>query len=208
MADVIVVTAPDEFQKLFGVKVFLAGGITNCPDWQKDVIEYIKKEFEKYCCDDLYVNEKYGNHSDLIIFNPRRDNFPIDDPSASRNQILWEFNALEKCDIFSMYFSSGESDQPICMYELGRNLCRMQDKSPYWQDRIVITAENGYRRKSDVILQTRLATHVWLAPEFPEETDYQGYIKSHGTRILEAYYEYMGWRYSNAHKNPENYLHW
>ena len=193
MAKVITVTAPDEFQRKFGVKVFLAGGITKCPKWQKDVIEYIEKHFELYCVEDLYVNETYGNYSDLIIFNPRRDNFPIHDPSASQAQIEWEFNALERCDIFSMDFSSGESDQPICLFELGRNMCRMQDKSTNWRDRIVITVENGYRRKSDVIIQTKLATNIKV-PEFSDDIDYQGFIIVHASRILEAYSEYMGWR--------------
>ena len=208
MADVIVVTAPDEFQKKFGVKVFLAGGITNCPNWQKDVIECVKKHFNLYCNEDLYVNEKYGNHADLVIFNPRRENFPIHDPSAAKEQIEWEFNALEKCDVFSMYFSSGESDQPICMYELGRNICRMQDKSIYWKSRIVVTVENGYRRKDDVIIQSRLAADLDI-PVFSDEIGYEGYILSHATRILEAYQDYLDWRYSTPlSSSSQNYLHW
>ena len=84
--------------------VFLAGGITNCPEWQVEVIDKLK-DFSKG-----------------TLLNPRRKNFPINDPNASREQIEWEFNAISNCDIFSMWFCKGESDQPICMYELGRNL--------------------------------------------------------------------------------------
>ena len=96
-----------------------------------------------------------------MIFNPRRENFPIGDKNAAYEQIQWEFDQLEKCDIFSMYFCAGESDQPICMYELGRNILRMQNKFPAdWQERIIISVEDGYKRKQDVLIQTELATHI------------------------------------------------
>jgi hypothetical protein len=63
-------------------------------------------------------------------------------------------------DIFSMYYCAGESDQPICMYELGRNILRMQQRFPYsWVRRIVISVEEGYSRSFDVRMQTKLATN-------------------------------------------------
>ena len=94
-----------------------------------------------------------------MIYNPRQEHFDITDPSGSYKQIAWEYQYLENMDIFSMYFSDGNSDQPICMYELGRNIIRMQNRFPNdWKKRIVITCENGYRRKQDVYIQTRLAT--------------------------------------------------
>ena len=62
-------------------------------------------------------------------------------------------------DIFSMYFCDSESVQPICMYELGRNIIRIQNRFPSdWEKRIVISVEDGYRRKADVLIQTELAT--------------------------------------------------
>ena len=138
-----IITAPEEYNLQDGeISVFLAGGITNCPYWQNDIIERLKQ----------------FNTDRLVVFNPRRENFPINDPSASYKQIDWEFRALQKMDIFSMYFSSGISDQPICMYELGRNLVKMQVRFPIdWKNRIVISTENGYKRKKDVIIQTELA---------------------------------------------------
>lgn len=121
------------------VCVFLAGGITKCPDWQKAVISELEKhELPK-----------------LVVFNPRRENFPIDNPNASQEQIEWEFHWLERMDIFSMYFSAGESVQPICMYELGRNLFAMVHRGCL--DRCVISVEKGYKREQDVVIQTRLA---------------------------------------------------
>ena len=90
-----------------------------------------------------------------MVFNPRREHFPIDDPNASKEQIEWEFHWLERMHIFSMYFSAGESVQPICMYELGRNLVRMKEQGH--TNRCIISVEKGYKRESDVVIQTKLA---------------------------------------------------
>ena len=132
-----VITAPSQEEANF-TSVFLAGGITNCKEWQKEVINNLK-------------------HYELSVYNPRQEHFDILDKKASYNQILWEFERLEKCDIFSMYFCNDNSDQPICMYELGRNVLRMQQRFPNdWKYRIIISVEDGYKRASDVIIQTEL----------------------------------------------------
>ena len=132
-----VITAPSiELPKF--KSVFLAGGITNCKEWQKEVIEELK-------------------NTDISIFNPRQEHFDITDKNASYKQIKWEFERLEIMDIFSMYFCNDNSDQPICMYELGRNIVRMQNRFPSdWQKRILISVESGYRREKDVLVQTEL----------------------------------------------------
>ena len=144
-----VITAPEKYDLKDGeVGIFLAGGITNCDNWQKDIIKKLED------CSDY---EEYKEN--FVIFNPRRDNFDItkDDPNE---QIRWEFNMLEKCHVFSMYFCEGISDQPICMYELGRNIVRMQNRFPTdWQERIVVSVESGYKRKTDVFKQVSLATN-------------------------------------------------
>lgn len=134
-----IITAPSiEIPKF--TSVFLAGGITNCKEWQKTVIEELAFE-------------------DVSIFNPRQEHFDVSDKNASYKQILWEFERLEKMDIFSMYYCNDNSDQPICMYELGRNIVRMQNRFPSdWERRIVISVEDGYRRQTDVLIQTELAT--------------------------------------------------
>ena len=144
-----VVTAPNQYERAFGdITCFLAGGITNCPDWQSEVIEQLR-----------HIEDEGVDLSGLVVLNPRRENFPINDPSAAEEQIKWEFDGLENCSIFSMYFCNSDSDQPICMYELGRNILNMQyEYSATWKDRIVISVESGYRREKDVLVQTRLAT--------------------------------------------------
>ena len=151
-----IIIAPEIYiDKKDHIKCFLAGGITNCPEWQKAVI----KNIEEYALD-TKVNLKY-----LDIYNPRRDNFPIHDPNAAEEQIKWEFNYLEKCDIFSMYFCNALSDQPICMYELGRNISEKMSKcQDTWKHRIIISVEKGYKREQDVLIQTKLATNNIIKP--------------------------------------------
>lgn len=142
-----VITAPESYVKQPNdLCVFLAGGITNCKDWQKELINIMNDGPEEFT-------------KDLVLFNPRRDNFNIGDKSETVRQIEWEFNMLERCDIFSMYFVESESDQPICMYELGRNICRIQMRFPFdWESRIIITSDKNYKRYNDVYWQTLLAT--------------------------------------------------
>jgi len=142
-----VITAPEEYLKEGKeTSVFLAGGITNCSEWQKSIIDYFNKQ---------------SNTDNLVLFNPRRDTFDVGNPTAAMRQIIWEYKYIEKADIFSMYFdNSTTSDQPICMYELGRNIVRMQQRFPNdWEDRIIITVEPGYKREKDVEIQVDLATN-------------------------------------------------
>lgn len=140
-----VITAVEKYERRDAdICVFLAGGITKCPNWQKEVIA----ELQRY---DL---------PNLVVFNPRRENFPIGNPNASQEQIEWEFFWLERIDIFSMYFSSGDSVQPICMYELGRNLFKMNFYGR--ANQCVVSVEKGYKREQDVIIQSKLATSMDL----------------------------------------------
>jgi len=144
-----VVTAPEHrYFPPRSLKVFLAGGICKCIQWQKMVIDSFDENIQ---IDNPTFNELY-------LLNPRRTDW-IEEPGAAERQIEWEFNMLERCNVFTMYFAGGESDQPICMYELGRNILRMRQKYPTtWKERIVITCDSNYKRLNDVLVQTRLAT--------------------------------------------------
>ena len=166
-----VITAIEEYKRKNNVIfVFLAGGITNCQEWQNCVIEKLKNEDNK-----------------LIVFNPRRKKFPINDPNASFEQIKWEFDYLEQCDIFSMYFDGPtQSDQPICFYELGRNIERMKTKFPdNWDKRIIITVNYQFKRTADVVIQTMLASNskikVNMFDNFDESIEY------HANAIKDAF---------------------
>lgn len=173
-----VINAPEKYNLQENeVSVFLAGGITNCPNWQKEIITGIDKA-------------EYG--SSIVIFNPRRENFPIHIPSAADEQIEWEFYQLNKMDIFSMYFCESDSDQPICMYELGRYISEMQKRFPIdWKDRIIISVENGYKRINDVLVQSRLACgKIFINTGQPQvEVLRDLHIK----QIIKAYRHIKGW---------------
>ena len=167
-----VITAPDDYElQKDEISVFLAGGITNCPQWQNDIIKRLKG---------------FLDTAKLVVFNPRRENFPIHDKSASYKQIEWEFENLERADIFSMYFCSGISDQPICMYELGRNIVKMQMRFPIdWKKRIIVSVEDDYKRKQDVLIQTELSCGAELFVNTQISTDTLCHYHAHS--IFKAY---------------------
>jgi len=138
-----VVTAVESLEKKQGeISIFLAGGIQKTEEWQKKVIAALYKEFKDI---------------PLVVYNPRRENFPIHDPNAATEQITWEYDALEVCDIFSMYYAGNTtSDQPICMYEYGKHLERRSRNNDL--DRFVVSAEPTYSRYQDVVIQTALVS--------------------------------------------------
>lgn len=129
-----VITAPEYYVPTRDeITVFLAGGITNCENWQKEVIDYLMSLPE----------EKTDK---LVIFNPRRDKWPKNsDTEEIRRQINWEADYIRTADIFTMYFTNTEkSDQPICFYELGKYANRIND---------IISYQEGFRRALDVEFQ-------------------------------------------------------
>lgn len=112
------------------VGVFLAGGITQCPDFQKEMCE------------------KLQSCKNLVVLNPRRKNFPIHDPSASKAQIEWEYAMLRKADMISFWFPK-ETLCPIVLFELGSQVIL---KKP-----LIIGCHPEYARKEDVVIQVSLA---------------------------------------------------
>jgi hypothetical protein len=108
--------------------LFLAGAITGAPQWQDELV----KDLENL---------------NLVVYNPRRKNFPIHDPSAAAAQIKWEFDNLRKASMISFWFCK-ETMGPIVLFELGAHL--MTPKP------IVIGMDPGYQRRQDVEIQTKL----------------------------------------------------
>jgi hypothetical protein len=112
-----------------GPSLFLAGGITGCPDWQSQLI-------------DLLADAPFD------LFNPRRKNFPIQDPSAAAEQIAWEHRHLRQATAIAFWFAA-EQLQPIVLYELGAwSMTRKQ---------LFVGVHPAYQRRIDVEIQTRLA---------------------------------------------------
>ena len=108
--------------------LFLAGGITGCINWQADLADLLKDE-------------------EIVLLNPRRINFPIDDQNAAPEQIEWEYTHLQKADAVSFWFPK-ETVCPITLYELGVQIAK--DKP------LFMGIDPEYSRRLDVEIQTRL----------------------------------------------------
>ena len=110
--------------------LFLAGGISGAVDWQADVTARLA---------DL----------PFVVLNPRRKNFPINDPTAAPAQIEWEFRHLRRATAVLFWFPH-ETLCPIALYELGgRALVREQA--------LFVGTHPDYQRRLDVEVQLRLA---------------------------------------------------
>jgi hypothetical protein len=109
--------------------LFLAGGITGCPDWQNDVVRAL-------------------NDTNLVLLNPRRKNFDVSDKSATDIQIRWEYKHLQLADAVLFWFPC-ETLCPITLFELGA-----QSKS---NKPLFIGTHPNYQRQRDVYVQMGLA---------------------------------------------------
>ena len=130
----LIIEAPNEVysvENMHNAKIFLAGGITNCPNWQKDIIEKLQ----------IFPN--------ITIYNPRREIYPSNDRKSVEEQITWEFKHLLEATIIIYWFSKG-SVNPITLFELGRY--GLSGDTP-----ILIGIDPEYERKEDVEIQTSLS---------------------------------------------------
>lgn len=108
--------------------VFLAGGISGTPLWQKEIVSLLQD-------------------TNLVLFNPRRKDFPIGDSNAAREQIEWEFRYLRKAAAISFWFSK-ETLCPIVLFELGS---WSMTGSP-----IFVGVHPEYERRQDIEIQMSL----------------------------------------------------
>jgi len=126
------VEALEEYTYQFsdGKSIFLAGGIIGCGDWQTEMTDRL-------------------SDSDLVVFNPRRSNFPTpdEDPYATTVQIKWEFDHLRKADIVLFWFPK-EGLCQTSLYELGA--MAMTDKP------LFVGTEAGYIKQGGVARQLKL----------------------------------------------------
>lgn len=164
----IVVNAPEEYEKQsHEIACFLAGGCAST-EWSDKVLKYLNE---------------YTLNS-LVIYNPYNPNI-----ESHFKQVEWEFNYLNKYIndnfIFSVYFDK-YTDQPISMYELGRAsvLCKEQSIKigPYndpFMDKtscfflnygfpMVVSVHPESPKKQDIICQCGLAK-VEVQERTPEE---------------------------------------
>ena len=101
------IQCPDELVKVQpkDTVIFLAGGITGCENWQQDVYDNV------YCANS-------GAMDNIILVNPRRQGFDVDNVYDSVAQIEWEHRHLNMAD--EVYFWFPKSGLCIItMFELG-----------------------------------------------------------------------------------------
>lgn len=108
--------------------VFLAGGISNCPDWQKDFVDYL-----------TFLDKDIN----LTIINPRRNIFDISNNKLTKEQIAWEYKHLQFCDIKVFWFPK-ETLCPITLFELGRH-CNTKH--------LYVGCDGSYARRLDIFYQ-------------------------------------------------------
>lgn len=108
--------------------LFLAGGISNCPNWQNIVLKKL-------------------SHTKLTVVNPRRDGEFTEDIADA--QIRWEYVALRSVDTVLFWFPS-ETLCPITLFELGVFSQRSDTK-------IFVGTDPNYGRRFDVQVQMELS---------------------------------------------------
>ncbi len=91
------------------------------------------------------VEEALSGVSDLLILNPRRDDWDASwkqsiDNAQFREQVEWELAGMDRADVIAMYFAPG-TKSPITLLELG-----LQARS----DKLVVFCPDGFWRKGNV----------------------------------------------------------
>lgn len=134
------IEAPNDYDGKGTSLLFLAGGITDCPDWQQEVVAALRE-------------------SSLTLLNPRRAQFVAHEGSA-REQIAWEHRMLRAASAILFWFPM-ETLCPIVLYELGA--WSMTQKP------IFVGVHPDYQRKLDVRIQTALVRPDVLIVESLDE---------------------------------------
>lgn len=133
--------SPDSIPQSFTKhSVFIAGGISNCPNWQDDIIPVI-------------------NNSKFDIVNPRRLTGFDSTGDTAEEQIIWEFDALEKVDSCLFWFPK-ETLCPITLFELGKMLV----KATLTDLQLVVGWHEEYARKFDLSVQISLMEPKFIGP--------------------------------------------
>jgi len=132
------------------IRVFLAGGITGCQDWQAIISNNLK----------VYDN--------VTVINPRRKTFDLSNKDMEDvKQISWEHQALLCSDIIPFWFCK-ETLCPITLFELGKMLGLNTSYGGDDRYKISIGIEEGYTRVNDVILQSNLMQHTRITKNFED----------------------------------------
>jgi hypothetical protein len=120
-----VVTAPEKLE--YG-DLFLAGGISNCPDWQEEAVNLL----------DVIPG---------VVLNPRRGTDFSE--AEAEQQIEWEHEALSTVPKILFWFPK-ETLCPITLFELGVFSQRSHVE-------VFVGTHPSYQRRLDVVKQLQLA---------------------------------------------------
>ncbi len=156
------VEAPSDVLGL-GTSVFLAGGISNCPDWQKEFVDKIRD-------------------TELVVYNPRRANFPMGNKEEGLRQIKWEAEYLDKASCIIFWFPK-ETVCPIVLFELGS--WSMTDKP------IFVGIHPDYSRRFDVETQLEIRRPdvkvVYSLDDLADQLDERDHIASPSPSLPEPH---------------------
>lgn len=116
--------------------VFLAGGITGVKAWHARATEVL-----------------HAAATPVVVLNPNRVVFPIDDPNSAWEQVSWEQHHLHVPGVLTVFWFPASdravTTQPIAMFELGQALGEGR--------RLVVGADPDYPRVADVRMLSQLA---------------------------------------------------
>jgi hypothetical protein len=118
--------------------IFLGGTIEmgNCEDWQSKLTEDLSDQ-------------------DIIILNPRRDDFDALQKQSIDNeyfntQVNWELDGLMRADLIVMYLLPGTMS-PISLLEIGL----YTDINSSINDKLIVCCPEGFWRKGNIEIVTR-----------------------------------------------------
>jgi hypothetical protein len=127
LVNAIIVKAPQNYDSLDGVRIFLQGSIEQglAGDWRKKVISAIS---------DL----------DVVILNPIRDDWDeswqqTEDSIRFRSQVEWQLKAQQEADIIVSYLDP-KTKSPITLMEIGL----------FANDKLIVCCPEGFYKKGDV----------------------------------------------------------
>ena len=123
---------PPAFQR---PSVFIAGGISDCPDWQAEMVGML-------------------DHDRNDVVNPRRIGGFDKTGATAREQITWEHHALSMVDSCIFWFPR-ETLCPITLFELGKMLEKTMETSGMT---LAVGWHPEYARAFDLEVQIPLAT--------------------------------------------------
>lgn len=124
-----IIEAPNEYAGT-EPSLFLAGGITGTVDWQTEIARQLVDV-------------------PIVLLNPRRRHFPMNDPTVAEAQIHWEYRYLRSATAVLFWFPH-ETLCPIALYELGSR--SMVPGQP-----LFVGTHPEYARRIDVVIQMKLA---------------------------------------------------